>query len=209
MESEPASFVAPLGQARSGRLVFLSGASGIALIADPAIPDMARGDFTRPVPRVEVKEGRLVLQYGDDPCPRRQTSQRGSMGEVRLNPTIPWEIEFHDRLSGLTADLRDLQLRSLDILGSAKDVTLNLSRPATTGFLYISGDTRQVSIRRPHGAGVRLSALGGITNLSIDGRNFPFIEGEARLESDGFSDSTTWYEIGIAGSAEHWMIEKE
>jgi hypothetical protein len=150
----------------------------------------------------------VVLQYRRSPCSGQEGFSPGPLGEIRLNPSIPWEIEFHGRLSGLTADLRGLQLHSLDILGSASEVALSLSRPAGTGFLYISGDAHRLSIRRPSEAGARLSALGGISKLSFDGRSFDGIDGEALLESSGFTSSTLRYEIGVAGGARHVTISQ-
>jgi hypothetical protein len=209
MDSKSTDFVVPLGQARSGRLVSLSAASGIILLADPVLPDLARGRFKQPAPCVEVMEGRVVVQYHRSPCSGQAVFSREPLGEIRLNVSVPWEIEFHGRLTGLSADLRGLQLRSLDVLGSANKVALNLSQPAAAGYLYISGDVQELSIRRPPDAGVRFAALGGISNLSFDGRRFDAIDGEARLASAGFSDLTAGYEIGIAGGARHVTITQD
>ena len=208
MQSKFTHFVAPLDQASTGRLVFLSAASGITLLAVARLPHLARGHFTRPVPCIEVKEGRLTLQYRRFPCFDRPVFLGEPRGEIRLNASLPWEIEFHGGISGLTAGLRGLQLRSLDILGRADQVTLQLSAPAGTGFIYISGGAHQISLRRPAETGVRLSALGGISNLSLDGRRFSAIAGEARLETSGFTSSTSRYEIGIAGGASHVTISQ-
>jgi hypothetical protein len=151
-------------------------------------------------------EGSVVLQYRRLPCSGQAVTLREPLGEIRLNVSVTWEIEFHGRLTSLNGDLRGLQLRSLDVLGSASEIALNLSQPSAAGYLYISGDVQRLTIRRPPGAGVRLSALGGISKLSFDGRRFDAIEGEARLESSNFSGAAAWYEIGIAGGARHVSI---
>jgi len=208
VKSKSTEFVAPLGQAKRGRLVLLSGASGITLLADLVLPDLARGRFTLQAPHIEINEGALILQFRHFDCFDQKVFLGEPLGEIRLNISIPWEIEFRDGVSNLNADLGGLQLRSLDVLGSAEDVTLELSQPAETGFIYISGDAHQVSILRPPQAGVRLSVIGGIHTLSLDGRHFAEIEGEARLESSGLTSSTPRYEIGIAGGASHLTIKE-
>jgi hypothetical protein len=209
MESQSTAFTAALGQAKNGRLVFLSGEFGITLIADPSLPDLARGHFTVPAPHVEISDGLLVIHPRHINQAGEGILLPGELGELWLNAAIPWEIEFRGTLTGLNADLRGLQLRSLDVLGSARDLRLDLSRPDGAGFVYISGDARQVSIRRPQETGVCLQVDGGISGLTLDGRRYPRIDGEARLDSLGFENSAERYEISVAGQAREITIDRE
>jgi hypothetical protein len=209
MERRTSSFNAAPGRATSGSLVFLSGGTGIALLADPRIPDLAVGRFAGPGTHVEAGDGTVVVHSHRLPRSDERHFRRGGLAEIRLNATIPWEIEFRGPVAGLEADLRGLQLRSLDVLGSASEVRLRLSRPPGAGFIYISGDARQVSILRPAGTGIRISAIGGISGLTFDGRYHARVVGEAQLESAGWQESLGGYQIGIAGSASELTVDRE
>jgi len=154
MQSKTTDFVAPLGQAGSGRLVFLSGASRITLRADPVMTDLARGYFSHPAPCIEVEEGTLSVHFRHFAGFDQMVFSRAPLGELRLNVSIPWEIEFRKGVSHLTADLAQLQLRALDILGGADRIRLALSEPSGTAYIYASGGISQGEIRAPATAGI-------------------------------------------------------
>jgi hypothetical protein len=80
--------------------------------------------------------------------------------------------------------LGGLQLRSLDLLGAASQVTLELSRPAGAAYLYLAGGICRVAIRRPSGVGVRLVAQDGVSHLVFDGQWFRSLGRDTRLEPD-------------------------
>jgi hypothetical protein len=209
MQSKSTDFVAPLGQARSGRLVFLSGASRIAVRADPKIPDLAHGHFTHHAPCIEVEEGVLNLHYRHFSFFDQMPFLPAPQGEIRLNTSIPWEIEFRNGVSELEAELASLELRALDILGGASRIRLALSKPSGTAFIYISGGISQGEIRAPATAGIRVQIGGGSSNLSFDNQRFGSIGGETRLETPDFESATSRYDVCIAGGTSNFTIERK
>jgi hypothetical protein len=209
MQSQSTDFVAPLGQARSGRLVFLSGASRITLRADPAITDLARGHFSHNALSIEVEEGTLSLQYRHFACFDQTLFLRAPRGEIRLNTSIPWEIEFRKGVSHLTADLAQLQLRALDILGGADRIRLALSEPSGTAYIYASGGISQSAIRAPATAGIRVQISGGSSNLNFENQRFGAIGGETRLETPDFESAIGRYDICIAGGTSNLTIGRK
>jgi hypothetical protein len=200
---------APLGQAASGRLVFAGPVSHLRLQGEPAMPDLYPASFARRTPPVQVQGGRVTVRS----CPASLLEWPAGPGEAPavfwLDAALPWEIEFHGGLSQLEADLRALQLRSLDILGGARDFRLSLPRPAGGAFIYIAGGARAGLILRPPGVAVRLQVHGDVSGLAFDGRPPAAAGGDLVLESPGFAASASRYEICIAGGASRLRIDQE
>ena len=208
MQSKTTDFVAPLDQARSGRLVFLSRASRITILADPLTSDLARGHFTHNVPYIEVEEGTLSFHYRHSSCFDQTLFLRAPRGEIRLNTSIPWEIEFRKGVSELEAELASLELRSLDILGGASRIRLALSQPSGTAFIYISGGISQGEIRAPATAGIRVQISGGSSNLNFENQRFGAIGGETSLATPNFESATSRYDVCIAGGTSNLTIDR-
>jgi hypothetical protein len=131
------------------------------------------------------------------------------MDEITLNASIPWEIEVRGNLANLNADLRGLDLHSLDVLGVSSQIRLLLSEPAETAFIYITGGVRKGTIRVPPGVGIRVQVKGGIYNLVFDGQRFSALERDINLENSTFKSATSRCDICIASGADHLTIEEE
>jgi hypothetical protein len=128
---------------------------------------------------------------------------------ITLNASIPWSIEFRGDAARVTARLGGVQLQSLDVLGRASRVSLELSRPAGTGYLYLAGEADQVTVRRPAGVGVGFNAQGGLTRLSIDGQTFASLERNSRRETPDMDRLPARYEISIASRGSRVTIEPQ
>jgi hypothetical protein len=219
-------FIAPLGSARSGRLVFTTSAAGVTLLSKPTLQGLVRGHFVRRVSWVGFEAGIVMVGYYPDsyrrldvlgPSSDRPPSpplNRGSGSdkpgdEITLNTSIPWEIEFRGDISNLNADLRGLELRSLDVLGVASQIRLLLSEPAKTTFIYITAGILDSTIRLPPGVGVRVQVSGGISNLTFDGQSFTAIKGDINLENSNFKSETSRCDVCIAGGASNLTIEEQ
>jgi hypothetical protein len=207
------AFVAALGSAEPGRLVFASGAAALNISADPSMEDLARGRFTRHIPRVSIAEHVVTIRYQRIPLlgwlvyARSQFLSKQPLGQIALNSAVPWELQFAGGVSRLSADLRGLRLCSLDLLGGASEVTLLLSRPAGNAYLYIAGGADKLVVRRPQGTGVRLQIDGSASALVFDEQRFKAIAGAVCLQSPDFDKAADRYDISIAGGASHVRIE--
>ncbi|HZW03968.1 MAG TPA: hypothetical protein VFF68_08570 [Anaerolineaceae bacterium] len=188
---------------RPARLTFASPARRVMLAADPNLSALYRVRCQPPVPQVRVDDVRVTVQALKSSTPVE------SRMELALNPAVFWEIEFLAGIAGLKADLRELPLHSLDIIGGASQVSLNLAWPAGTVYLYIFGSIIQSAIRRPAGVGVRLRVNGSVHDLALDDQHFETVGGEAILDSAGFDRSAGRYEITITGSADRLSILEE
>lgn len=206
-EQQGSDFVVPLDALRSGRLVFASAASRVMLRADASIGDLCRVRFGGRVPRIGAEEGTVTIRY-----PRFQLSDwfsypRERPAEVALNAQVPWDIEIHDGASRLTADLRGLVLRSLEVSGGASRLELRLPPPSGAVAVRVLGGASKVAIYRPEGVAVRIRVDGGSTNLAFDDQRFGAVGGELSLLSPDFEGAPDRYDITITGGVSNLTID--
>jgi hypothetical protein len=204
-QSEVSDFAGPLGSATSGRLVFSSGAAGVTLQADPALPDLFRAHFEQHIPNVRLQGGTVTIQYRNFSFFNGLIYWREPIARVTLNGSLPWEIEFRDGVSKLNADLSSLQLRAFD-LGSASQVTVTLPQPSITVFVHVSGSASNITIHRPAGVAVRVSISGSASNLSFDEHYFAAVAGGLRWQTHNYNSITERYDLSISGSASDMTI---
>jgi hypothetical protein len=190
----------------SGRLVFTSDAAGITILADPSLSELARGSSAHHWPHVWVEQATIKFQYRTFSLLNRLVPGFVPFGEVRLNPSIPWEVEFRSGISDLNADLRALDLRSIDFLGGARWISLQLSRPTKTTYIYLTGGVRNGTIRVPPGVGISVRISGGASNLVFDGRHYAVVDQDTNLENGAFKTAPVRINIGIAGGASDLTI---
>lgn len=207
---EQGDFAAPLGALTGGRLVFASGAAGVTIRTEPALPDLYRAHFERHLPQVWTHNGIVTIAYRRFPFfDWLVYALREPLARVTLNGAIPWEFEFREGVSRLTADLGQVQVPSLDVLGGASSVTLRLGLPEATGYIHFAGGASDVAIYRPAGVAVRVQIGHGASRLVLDDQRFGAIGGEARLETPDFKSAARRYEICIAGGASNLTIDRD
>jgi len=203
-QSDSINFSAPLASSKSGRLVFTSGAERLELNSDPSMPHLYQarfGRFVRFTPHIRVQANNVTIEYRRFPSYDRLANLRAPLTKISLNGSIPWEIEFCNSVSHLNADLRQLRLRSLDILNGASQIRLMLSPPSGTSYLYISGGISQGTLLVPPSANVKVQVSGGATNLAFVDQRFDMIDGEISLVSSGFDGAKGGYDICLSGGA--------
>lgn len=208
-QRERSEFSASSGSRKSGRLVLASDISQMALRANPLLEDLYQAHFKRQAPHIQVHENSVTIQFRRFRLLDALTNLSGPIAEINLNGSLPWEIEFRKGVSHLDADLRQLQLRSLDLLGGANQVRLILSRPSEAVFVYISGGISRGTILIPADAAARLRVTGGATNLIFDNQRFGAIGGETTLQSPDFKSTAGRFDICIAGGASNLVIKRE
>lgn len=206
--SEQSNFMVPLNSAKSGHLVFVSEIAGLTILTDPALQELACGSFEQDLPRLRVEEDAIMIQGRDFSALNGLDHSQIQSGAITLNPSIPWEIEFRGRVSNLQADLRELELRSLDLLGGAGQVELLFPQPINTSFIYITGGIEDSAIHVPAGVGIRVQAIGSVNDLLFDDRHFETAGGKTSVENAAFKSANNQYDICIAGSISHVTIDR-
>ena len=196
-------FTAPLGSARSGRLVFASGASRVAVRAGSSLADLYRARFEGRMPRVGVEDGTVAIRY-----PRFDWRYylRERPAEIMLNASISWDIEIRDGASRLTADLRGIELGSFEVSGGASRVEVALPSPSGTVPIRVLGGASNVAIHRPEGVAAQVRIAGGSTNLAFDEQRFGAVGGEVSLHSPNYEGARDRYDITITGGASNVAI---
>jgi hypothetical protein len=199
------SLSAPLGATKSGRVVFASGAANVSINANGDSSELYNARFEEDIPSVRVQEGVITIQYHRHHFFDWLRSRQQPVARIGLNPSIPWEIEFRDGLAQLSADLRQLQLSSLD-MSSVSNAQLMLPVPPAAANIYLSGSASGLTLQRPSGVALRLQIAGAASNLRLDGEHFGAVGGGIRWQSRDYHESATRYEIGIAGSVSNLTV---
>lgn len=209
LHPEMIHYSAPLGELKLGRLVFVSGASQVRLTAVQMEDDLYRASFREPAPSLWLHDNTLSIHFHHRLSIGRRLLSKALQAEILLNAAIPWEIEVRGGAADFSADLRGVQVRSLDILGGASHLDLILPEPDGTTFVYISEGVSNSLIRRPPSAGARLRIHGGSTRLQFDERSYDALAGETNLESGNYHNAVGRYDIRIAGGTSQLsVIEK-
>jgi hypothetical protein len=206
--AEAQQFSSPRGSLSRGRLEFTRGAARLT-IRSARIPDLFRARFERPVPSVSVDGGAVMVRY-----PR--SSLRGWVrpwarreGHVTLNEDVAWDLRVRRGVAHLDADLRSLQVESVDVRQGASRVEVRLPRPSGVVPVRIGGGASHVRIRRPAGTPARLRVGRGVTDLTFDEQEFGAVGGRLRLESREAIGADGGYEIEITGGATHVQVTTE
>jgi DNA-binding MarR family transcriptional regulator len=212
---------APLGGATHGRLVFVNGSPPLTLTAGDRSDLLYEARFSggtprvrvrvrlaravlfeaghgTGLPRVDVRSGTVTFRFPGLPFLRQ-----GGRGTVRLNPTIPWAIVINGGLSQLDADLRRVRVERIQIAGGANRGRVELGPAVGAVGVTIAGGANDLTIRRPAGVGVEITAAGGISKLVLDGRQ---ISGASRVTAPGANPADR-YEMTVAGGANRLVVE--
>lgn len=210
-EQSGGGFAAPLAGVKSGKLVFLSGAPRITVRGDPQLVGLYRADFVGPVPRMRVRGGVVTVSYPRFGWFDWRTQIAGQFvdasahwqkdyGDIALNTSVPWGIELRGGISTWSADLRAIQLQSIEVRGGASKIDLQLPAPVGRVPIEIKGGISDVSIVRPAGTATQLEVRGGIGDVTLDGQT---LKGSGRLsvETTGAGSARDRYEIEVAGGA--------
>jgi hypothetical protein len=175
-------------------------AAALTIAADPALerPYQLSWQGAEPTVREEADEVRVGYTLGGRV---RAMSRRAGALTVALNPALAWAIELDGGVSGLRADLRDLEVAEITITGGASDVELDLPEPSGKLALRIAGGLSQGTVRRPAGIPVALEIDGGASDLRLDDHHLGAVGGVVRERTGGRANGSGEIAVRIAGGA--------
>jgi DNA-binding MarR family transcriptional regulator len=195
-------FSSPLGEVKSARLRFVSGASRATLRADAQLEPLYVARFEGKVPTVKVEAGTLSIQY-----PRFSLLDwRKQAAQITLNGTIPWQLEFKGGVSKLDAELGALRLEALELTGGASDCVVRLPPPSGTVPIRVSGGVSDLSFHLPAGAAARLQVKGGASKLAFQEHRLGAVGGVINLESPDYKSAADRYDIEVLGGASNVSV---
>ncbi len=206
-------FSAPAGEVTAPRLDLSAGAAQFTVRAGPTNGELYRGTVSAP----SDEKPQVTLDATSDTLrvvlPGRQGFQFGSEGgkrriDLTLDDQLPWVIGLSAGASRGTLDLSGLKLTSVALSSGASTLNLTLPKPSGTVPVTISGGALHLAVHRPAGTPVRVSGSGGVSNLTVDGRNFGVIfqSGEEFTSADYFS-ATDRFDITIDSGASSTTID--
>lgn len=200
----PGPFTAPLGGVTVGRLEFTKGAAKVNLRVDPALTDLYRAEFEGGTPDIKVDGGMVAIGHKRR---FRPFDWRGANSDIWLAAAVPWEISLKGGMWKLTADLRGLELRTLEVGGGASDVEIWLPAPVGLVPVRVSGGASHVRVHRPAGSALRAAISGGASQLIFDGQTLETVGRRDYLESPGFASAQDRYEVRFSGGASQLTID--
>jgi DNA-binding MarR family transcriptional regulator len=196
---------APIGAIEHATLRFASGVARLEL-RGARIRDLYRATFAGPRPVITVEPGGVVaLQYKGLSWWRG----RSATAELALTTAVPWSIEISRGASHLRADLRELEVRAVEITGGASECDLRLPRPRGTATVRIRGGASHVTVRRPRGVAVQAMVKGGANSLEVDDQTVGAIGSTARLVTPGWDAAADRWSIELTGGASHLAVSAE
>ena len=196
---------APIGDAVEGRLRILSGAPQLSL-RGARIRDLYRASFEGHRPKVRVDpDGTVTFQYKGFAW----FASHAATAAITLTSTLPWTIEIRGGVAQLTADLRGLSVRTIDVSGGASESTLNLPAPVGEGLLRVKGGANHVVVRRPRGTAVQAIVRGGVNSLALDEQRVDSLGATAHLATPGWKQATDRWTIELSGGASDLSVTED
>ncbi|MCA9610470.1 MAG: hypothetical protein KC619_32965, partial [Myxococcales bacterium] len=195
---------APVDGVAEGRLRFTSGVPRLDLRGG-RIRDLYRATYEGRPPEVRVEGGTITFRY-------RGISWFGARAvgmQLTLTRAIPWTIEIRRGVSQLTADLRGLDVRAIEISGGASTSEIFLPAPKGEATLRVSGGANAVVVRRPRGVAARALVRGGASSLAFDAQRLGAVGGTIHLESPGWEDAADRWSIELSGGASDLRVVEE
>ena len=143
-----------------------------------------RARWSGPTPRIRDRGLLTEVSYTAGARLRALAARRSWLG-LTLDRRSPLAIEIEGGVSGLGADLHELDLRELVITGGATHVRVDLPVPKRELPVRIDGGVSRVTVRRPAGVPVSVEIDGGATGLAIDEARLGPMGGHVRTEAVG------------------------
>jgi DNA-binding MarR family transcriptional regulator len=196
---------APISGVEQGRLRFGAGAARLVL-RGARLKDLYRASFEGKRPKVTVgPNGEIDVQYKGFTW----FGARDVAAQLTLTTAVPWSIEIRRGVSHLAADLRELEISSIEISGGVSESELALPRPRGTSTLRLSGGASRLSIRRPRGTAAQISVRGGASNLVFDAQRLGAVGGATRLSTPGAEAAADRWAIELTGGASDLSVIEE
>ena len=186
-------------------LVFPHGVANLTIRVDASMTETYRAEFYGPKPQVTESDGVVSIDY-----PRFNPLIWGrTAANVTLNPSKAWALEIRGGVSHLDADVRNLELAGIDVVGGASQFDVQLPRPTGAVPIAVSGGASKLTLRRPAGVPARLHVGGGASKLALDDQYFGAVGGPVRLETPDYSAAADRYEVEIGGGASKITVARE
>jgi Domain of unknown function (DUF5668) len=198
----------PIGGLNAGILDLNYSAASVTLQATDTGTDLYRATINYPggenPPTVSVDQQTGTVSIGEN----------GNFGglhffgtnnrklEIKLTSRIPWSIRLSGGASSLHFDLRQGQVRNIEVEGGASSVDGQLGPAKGTVDVKISGGASSVSLHLPSGSQWNVALDGGVSSATIDGQNSGAL-GSVSKHSSGYTGAADRFDISVNGGVSH------
>ncbi len=198
--AETRSFSSPLSTA-SGRLVFRRGAANATVTSDAALQELYQAEFTEPIPEIRALGNNVEITYRVAMADwlKGWWLKDRTAARIVLNRSIPWQIEVKGGLSHFRADLTEMSIHALSIIGGASDVEIMLPRVNGALPISITGGASHVRLIHPIDIGAKLHIVGGAAKVTLGEQYLGAIAGEIILQSPGYKETGGHIDISLKG----------
>jgi len=213
-----ASVVGPIASAHEGRLVFVTGAPSITIKGGADLgADLYRARFTGAIPSARVRDGIITIRYPKlawfdwrarigDQWINASAHWRPDRTEITLNTRLPWLIELRGGATALDADLRQVDVRGVEVTGGTGSLSLALGKPSGIVRVRVKRGTGNVTVVRPEGVAVTMTMKGGYRSATLDG---DAAIDEQWMSTPGAQRARERYEIELHGGANGVTVRGE
>lgn len=203
-----ARFSAPLGELKRARLEIREGFSNCELTGKPLSQDLFQAEFQGLIPNVRTRQERVIIQYPLSVFDwlKYAFNRHQHSGNVTLNTSIPWQIDMLGGVSHLDADLRELPLTSLTIMGGVSEAEIWLPQPSGTVQIHIASGVSHLRIYRPKNVAAQLKVGGGASHLVFDDQFYNSVGGGIRIAVPDYSSQNDRYDILVNGGVSNLSV---
>jgi hypothetical protein len=197
----------PLGAAQQAKLILDRGTPSMRLQAGSRDEVLVRAQFWGARPRLGSTDNEVTIRYAaSGPLGWVRHLVGREDAEVELNQGLPWRFDFRGGIHRLWADLRDLQVASIDLRGGLSEAELWLPRPTGTLRVVAYSNIGGFRIHAPAGAPLRASVSGGIGSLEVQGERFGAVATGIRRETPDWRTAPDRLDLLVKGSVHHLEI---
>ncbi|MGH9122368.1 MAG: MarR family winged helix-turn-helix transcriptional regulator, partial [Acidimicrobiales bacterium] len=201
---DPATLSVPLGSVEAGTMHLTGKLVTARLLGADLGVDLCRVRFEGPQPIIRAQDGEVHLVL-----PHKRWLLPGTRkGEVILNAAVPWAVAIEAGASRLDADLTPIRLTGLSVNAGASELDLLLPAPEGLVTVKIHGGACMLTLRRPAGIPVSVTARGGACDVTVDSTHLSYMGGGSKLEGLGDPDARGSYEIFVSGGATKVVVDQ-
>ncbi len=173
--------------ATTARVMLKFGAGSLRVAGAGDSDKLMIADFTQPSRQADVRvsyhvaggQGNLTVEVSEDQVVIGPfvSAGRGNQWDLRLNESVPLDLEIAAGASSAELDLTELRVTQLTVKGGVSTSTVRLPKSGSYSA-DISGGLATTTVEVPEGVAARIRVQGGLSSVNVDRSRFPKVGDE-------------------------------